>query len=372
MRKSYNYILKKQLMRGRILWPFSQLLKYIGIYLGHKIQTPISGPIHAVIFATYACNLNCVFCNYPEKHILKKRAGLRELSTQEMKNVISDLHHLNTTVAAFTGGEPVLRKDIHELIEFTAGKGMLTHLSSNGYAFRNKEETRKLFESGLDATSISIDSPYEEIHDAIRGKKGNFKQVMTAIENVRTYKERTKKRISLTTTTVINEENVDSIPALIELLKDAGIEQIGFIPDHDFGDNYTDENREKYFAKRNNRLLETIDFLIDYARKEPVIENTVEYLRLFKNYYNGKPLPIPCYAGYATIAVDSWGEIYPCFTYSMLERSFANIRAVSLMDFWKSERAQNMRDKCSECRECYWNNQTEINLMFSKFNYKRV
>lgn len=366
MRRSYSYILKKQLTRGRLLWPFEQILKYVGIYLGHKIKTPLSGPIHAVIFATYACNLNCVFCDYPEKHLEKKRSGVSELSTLEMKKLISDLYQLNTTVAAFTGGEPALRKDIYELIEFTAKKGMLTHLSSNGYAFRNGEETKKIFESGLDATSISIDSPFEKIHDEIRGKKGNFKQVMTAIENVKRYKESSKTKISLTTTTVINEKNVDSLPALIELLKGVGVDQIGFIPDHDFGDNYSNDNREKYFAKRNERLLEAVDSLIEIAAREPIIENTISYLKLFKDHYKGNPLPIPCYAGYATIAIDSWGEVFPCFTYSMMEKSFGNIRKNSLLDFWKSKQAKHMRDECFECRQCYWNNQTEINLMFSK------
>lgn len=366
MRRSYSYILKKQLARGRVFWPFNQLLKYVGIYLGHKIRKPVLGPIHAVIFATYACNLNCVFCDYPEKHNARKRNGMRELSTKEMKGFLSDISKLNTTVAAFTGGEPILRKDIHELVEFSAKKGLLTHLSSNGFAFRSEEETKKIFLSGLDATSISIDSPYEDIHDTIRGKSGSFKQVMTAIDNVLNFREKSKMKISLTTTTVINEKNVDSLPALIGLLKKAGIDQIGFIPDHDFGKNYTAENREKYFAKRNDHLLKSIDYLIDMAKVEAIIENTVEYLELFKDFYKGKPLSIPCYAGYATIGMDSWGEIYPCFTFSMLERSYGNIRDISLLDFWTSEKAKAMREECSQCRECYWNNQTEINLMFSR------
>jgi len=207
------------------------------------------------------------------------------------------------------------------------------------------------------------------VHDAIRGRQGNFKEVMAAIENVRAYRKNTKSRISLTTTTVINEQNVDALPALIKLLKNAGVDQIGFIPDHDFGENYSEENRKKYFARRNTRLIKTIDYLIDTARREPIIENTIGYLKLFKEYYSGHPLPIPCYAGYATIAVDSWGDIYPCFTYSMMgEKSYGNIRKISLLNFWRGEMGKAMRDGCLKCRECYWNNQTEINLLFSKFS----
>jgi len=349
------------------MWPLNQALKYFGILLGHKIKTPLTGPIHGSIFVTYACDLDCVFCDYPQKHLLRKQMGNEELTTQEMKNVISDFHRINTTVIAFTGGEPILRKDILELIEFTSKKGMLTHLSSNGLAFRSYEQTKKVFEAGLDATSISIDSPIETIHDTLRGKQGSFNQVINAIKNVQAYKKNTNSKISLTTTTVINEENIDCIDELIDLLRNLGVDQIGFVPDHDLTHNYTPENRKKYLTKRNKRVLDAIDRLIERAQTDPIIENTIGYLRLIKSHYNGMKLPIPCYAGYSTLAVDSWGEIFPCFTFSYMEKSYGNIRSTSLYNFWKkSNGSAKMRSDASSCRDCYWNHQTEINLLFEK------
>jgi len=63
-----------------------------------------------------------------------RRMGKKELTTEEMKKVIDDFAEIGTSGIGFTGGEPILRKDMLELIEYTKKKGMVTHMSSNGMA----------------------------------------------------------------------------------------------------------------------------------------------------------------------------------------------------------------------------------------------
>ena len=66
-----------------------------------------------------------------------------------------------------------------------------------------------------------------------------------------------------------------------------------------------------------------------------------------------------------TLAVDSWGDIYPCFPWAEMRRAAGNVRQTRLAAFWQSEQAAKMRNEASHCRDCYWNNHTELNLMLS-------
>ncbi len=370
MRKSYLTVLKNQIRKGRLLWPVRQALKWPAHRLGASIGRPLAGPVHGTFFTTYACNLRCHFCDLPYRHIEYKKGGRTELSLEEKLRIVDDFAAIGTTAIGFTGGEPMLDPATPDLIKRAVDHGILTHLSSNGYAFKTRDAAVKLFDLGLHGVSISIDGATPETHNTIRKSEKSFNDVITSLTNLLDVRHDHPNKMSITTTTVITKDNYREIPQMVDMLIEMGVDQIGFMPVQDIGLDYeVDERSEEFMVRRADELDSLIDDLVERKKATGRIENTVEYLELFKEAFRGKPLPIRCYAGYVTLAVDSWGDIYPCFPWAEMRRSAANTREISLADFWRSQASGSMRKDVTMCRDCYWNNHTELNLMMSK---KRV
>ncbi len=367
IRKSYLTVLWNQVRRGRVLWPFQQAMKWPAIRLGLKVGKPLTGPIHGTFFTTYSCNLRCHFCDLPYRHIEYKKSDKRELGKEEKLQIVEDFASIGTTAIGFTGGEPMLDPDTPALIKRAVDLGILTHLSSNGFAFKNRQTTEDLFDLGLHGVSISIDGACEATHNRIRGSEKSYDDVLASLRNLIDVRRSHKNKMSITTTTVITRENYREIPDLIEMLIEMGVDQISFMPVQDLGLDYDVEQRsDAFMVTEASELDSVVDFLIDKKRETGRIENTVDYLKLFKKAFRGEPLPIQCYAGYNTLAVDSWGDIYPCFPWAEMRRSSANTRDITLKDFWNSDASNGMRKEASGCRDCFWNNHTELNLMMSK------
>src|SRR3990170_5027619 len=126
---------------------------------------------------TRTCNLHCVHC-YADSHG-KEYEG--ELTTEEALRVIDDLAQFGAPVILFSGGEPLLRPDLFQLIRYAKDKGIRGVLSTNGTLI-TREVVRQLKEFGLSYVGVSIDGP-EHIHDRFRGKKGAFQEALQGIRN---------------------------------------------------------------------------------------------------------------------------------------------------------------------------------------------
>lgn len=366
IRKSYLKVLTNELRKGHVLWPVRQALKWPLLKVGSGIGRPLTGPVHGSFFTTYACDLRCHFCDLPYRHIEYMKAGRPALTLEEKLAVIDDFGNIGTTAVGFTGGEPMLDPDTPALISRAIEHGMLAHLSTNGFACRTDADTRRLFDLGLHGVSVSIDGATAETHNAIRGSGRSFDNVITALRNLLAVRSDHPNSMSVTTTTVITRDNHREIPAMIDMLIELGVDQIGFMPVSEIGLDYDVSTRSADFmVTEADELDGLVDHLIAVKRDTGRIENTVEYLELFRDAFRGRPLPIQCHAGYVTLAVDSWGDIYPCFPWAEMRRAAGNVRQTRLAAFWQSEQAAKMRNEASHCRDCYWNNHTELNLMLS-------
>lgn len=123
---------------------------------------------------TKRCNLYCEHC-YRESSPDEEVDG--ELTTEEGKKLLRDMKKAKLGTIVFSGGEPLLRPDIYELIEYASSLGMMTLMGSNGTLI-TPEIARELKTSGLKAIAISIDSLENQVHDDFRGEKGDRKSVV--------------------------------------------------------------------------------------------------------------------------------------------------------------------------------------------------
>ncbi|MGM0468294.1 MAG: radical SAM protein [Promethearchaeati archaeon] len=139
-------------------------------------------PVAMTFAVTYKCQCNCVHCS-AGKH---QKKGFHELTTKEAKNVIDQSQDLGISIIAFTGGEPLLRPDIFDLIAYVNKKKTVPLLFTNGQ-YLTEENIDKLVESGLYSLFVSIDSPYPKEHDKGRRMPGLFN---TAINGLKMAKEK--------------------------------------------------------------------------------------------------------------------------------------------------------------------------------------
>jgi len=165
---------------------------------------------------TRKCNLRCVHCY--------SSAGGKDpaeiLNTRQAKSFIHDLADFSVPVILFSGGEPLLRKDIFELADFARQHGIRTALSTNGTLI-TESEAKKIKKAGFAEVGISLDGIGAK-NDRFRGKKGAYEAALQGIRNSVSLGLRVSLRLTIT------PSNYMEIPAVFDLIEKEGIERICF------------------------------------------------------------------------------------------------------------------------------------------------
>jgi radical SAM protein with 4Fe4S-binding SPASM domain len=165
---------------------------------------------------TKACNLKCIHC-YNDSG---PAPADNELSTAEAKNVLKDLAHFGTPVILFSGGEPLLRRDIFELLQFAHQLGLRTVLSTNGTLI-NADIAKKIKQHYVSYVGISLDG-IGEINDKFRGVSGAFGKAVEGIKNCQNENIRTGLRLTLI------KQNARDLQNLFRFLEKEKIERACF------------------------------------------------------------------------------------------------------------------------------------------------
>ncbi len=135
-------------------------------------------PFLAIWEVTQSCDLACKHCRAAAQPI----AHPDELTTAEGKALIDQIAAMHVPIFVFTGGDPLKRKDVFELIRYAAGKGVMVALTPSATPLLTREAIFKLKEAGLVRLGISLDGSTPEIHDAFRGLPGAWARTIQAIE----------------------------------------------------------------------------------------------------------------------------------------------------------------------------------------------
>jgi MoaA/NifB/PqqE/SkfB family radical SAM enzyme len=182
----------------------------LGAYLRSRLVTHV--PFVLAHSITYGCNARCKMCTYWRmSHRLNE-----DLTTAEVKNLLSEAYSFGMRGYYVFGGEPLFRRDISQILGFAKGLGYLTMINTNGSLLTELAST---IGPNLDFAFISLDYP-NEYHDVIRGRKGSFKEV---IDGIAALHENSSTRVTLVTT--ISRLNFDKVTAMADLAQklDVGI-----------------------------------------------------------------------------------------------------------------------------------------------------
>jgi Fe-coproporphyrin III synthase len=211
---------------------------------------------------TKRCNLKCVHCY---AHAVGEGAREGELSTEEGKGLIDDLAAFGVPVILFSGGEPLLREDLPELIDYAVKKGMRAVISTNGTLITG-EKAMTFSKFSLSYIGVSLDG-IGEVNDAFRGVKGAYERAITGIRNAK------KAGIKVGLRFTIHKGNYKEIPAIFDLIEKEGIERVCFY--------------HLVYAGRGSKLIEE-DLSHDEARQ--VLDYILERTRA--SFDRGKPIEV--------------------------------------------------------------------------------
>ncbi|MGB8857712.1 MAG: mycofactocin radical SAM maturase [Ilumatobacteraceae bacterium] len=142
-----------------------------------QLKTGLDAPICLTWELTYACNLQCVHCLSSSG-----RRDHRELSTSEAKRVLDQLRELQVFYINIGGGEPMVRRDFFELVEYSVASGIGVKFSTNG-AFIDAEKARRLAAMDYLDIQISLDGVDAATNDAVRGE-GSYDMAIRAMDNL--------------------------------------------------------------------------------------------------------------------------------------------------------------------------------------------
>jgi len=174
-----------------------------------------SGPV-VVYNCTSRCNLRCLHCYSASQ----SNGDNGELTTSEAKKLLSQLAEVNCPVVLFSGGEPLLRSDLFELLAETKKLSLRSVLSTNGTLISSSAADR-LAEVGVKYAGISIDGQ-EKFHDEFRQARGSFKSAVAGLDNCKKAGIKTGLRFTIT------RANFEYIPAVFEIAASIGARRICF------------------------------------------------------------------------------------------------------------------------------------------------
>jgi len=154
---------------------------------------------------TARCDLSCPHC------FMDARRNSAELTLREVKEILRELAEFSPySLLILTGGEPLLRGDIREIVSFSSQLGFVTVLGTSG-RFLSRELANALAQEGLRGVSVSVDSADPQYHDSFRGSPGSWKGALSALQNAREAGIETQMNVTLT------DQNADQLEDLIEL-----------------------------------------------------------------------------------------------------------------------------------------------------------
>ncbi len=283
------------------------------------------------IEVTKRCNAQCVFCDY-----------WQEEPGKELKDYSDIVKHFDPLIVTLSGGEPLLRKDIVDIIKSIrkASPVVVISMVTNG-ALLTIEKAKLLHEAGLNQLSISLDYDGEE-HDRVRVLPGVTKKIKGMLKGL---SEVGFDLVSLNA--VIKDDNLDEIPKIIDLAQANNI-AVGL-------SSYSDmkNGKKEYNIKKEHieKLKELIAYVKAHRKKYKVVKSSTYYLDHVVDYFMNKKI-LGCMAGINWVQVTPAGEIKACSEFPVCEKNYK---------IYNPKKAKKM--DCSSCWfSCRGEAQAPVNL----------
>lgn len=296
-------------------------------------------PLALIAEVTHRCPLHCVYCSNP----LRLTDHHVELLTDEWVRIFDEASRLGVLHLHLTGGEPVARTDLKELVEAAHHKGLYTNLITSGIGL---SETRLagLVEAGLDHIQLSFQDSQEQSAEWLAGA------------NVHTYKMQVAQyirrfRVAFTVNLVVHRQNLDHIEEMVAFIEELAPDRVEIAHAQYYG--WALVNRTMLLPTREQ--LEKCTRVVEAAQQR--LAGRTRFDCVVPDYF--AHLPKPCMGGWGRrlILIDPSGQALPCHAAGVIPgMTFDNVREHSLDWIWSESKAfQRFRGEqwmAEPCRSC--------------------
>jgi len=314
--------------------------------IGLNGAKPASPPLWLLAEVTYRCPLQCPYCSNP----LNFAGSADELSTAEWISVLEQARALGAAQLGFSGGEPLLRQDLSELIAAARSLGFYSNLLTSGIGLT--EARLEVFaKAGLDHIQVSFQAADEEINDLLAGSKHAFVKKLAVARAVKAH------GWPMVLNVVLHRHNIEQLPRIIELCIELNADFVELATCQFSG--WALLNCAGLLPTRK-QLQQAEQITQQYRKQLAAQHHPCQLIFVIPDYYEERPKP--CAGGWGSLFLDITpdGTALPCHSARELPITFPNVKEHSLEHIWRHSFGFNrfrgddwMSEPCRSCPEKY-------------------
>ncbi len=290
---------------------------------------------------TYKCPLQCPYCSNPIDYAQHSN----EINTEDWKRVLTQARKMGAVQLGFSGGEPLTRQDLPELIQHARQLGYYSNLITSGYGL-TEEKIIQLKEAGLDHIQVSIQASTQELNDHLAGTESyqSKKEVAHLVK---------KHGYPMVLCVVIHRENIHQMPEILAMAEELGADYLELANTQYYG--WADKNRDLLMPTKEQ--FEEAE-AIAQAYKEKVAGKMKIYY-VIPDFYENRPKA--CMNGWGTtfLTIAPDGVALPCHSARDLPGlECPNVNDYSIEEIWNESKTFNffrgtewMKEPCRSCDE---------------------
>jgi pyrroloquinoline quinone biosynthesis protein E len=298
----------------------------------------VDGPYGLLAELTYRCPLACAYCSNP----VTMADYADELGTEEWRRVLVQARDLGVVQCHLSGGEPLLRRDLVDIVAQASDLGLYTNLITSAVGL-SRPHAERLRAAGLDHVQISIQADEPAVSDRIAGTP-SFARKVEAMGVVK------ELGWPLTVNVVLHRHNIDRVADVLALAEEVGADRVELANTQYYG--WAWRNRDALLPSRAQ--LDAAEVVVRAARER--LRDRVQVSYVIPDYYSRYPKP--CMGGWAArqLTVTPNGDVLPCPAAQTLPLPRASVRVDSLERIWTEAPVMTafrgtdwMPDPCRSC-----------------------
>jgi len=314
-------------------------------YYGIRKPLSIYAPFLVVWDFTHKCNLSCKHC-YSNAGV----SSQKELTTKEAVEVVDQLADFGVTALAFSGGEPLSRKDFFEVASHAVERGLYVSVATNG-TLLTKDNVKKLKQAKINYVEVSIDGATAQTHDTFRGVPGAFDKAVAGLKNC------VEADLCACIATTATKSNLSEMPGILDLAEEIGAERFtyfNFIP--------TGRGKELYNLdlspeEREKLMLYLLDRM-SKGYKVTILTTAPQLARVaLQCQGTGDEATMSMAAGRLYCSLSPQGDVHPCVFFPV---NVGNLKKEKFGDIWLNSKLfnafrnrDNLKGACGKCSYKY-------------------
>lgn len=301
-------------------------------------------PLWLLAELTYKCPLQCPYCSNP----LDFTDFDTELTTQQWLDVFQQGRELGAVQLGFSGGEPLVRQDLTQLIGGASEMGYYTNLITSGVGL-NERKMAEFQQAGLDHIQVSFQASDESVNTMLAGSKKAFQQKLKMAREVKA------QGYPMVLNFVTHRHNIDRIDRIIELCVELEADYVELATCQYYG--WAFEN-VKQLLPTHEQLKRAERITNEYRDKLAAVGNPIKLIFVTPDYYEERPKKCMNGWGQVFLTVTPDGKALPCHSARMLPIEFPNVLDMPLQKIWDESSGFNyfrgdswMKEPCRNCDE---------------------